>query len=277
VQNDRLQAATFDGALAGAVIVGDAATLELPLARVGGVAAAASSAIPHLSLTPSNEGTGLVILVNDLAQSPLPLNAFLIPAEDGGSPQSTVLAYSPAEGGYSGIVSLEGVGLGTGRLQVSGGTLPVTLNSDYNLQRVIYSQANSIYAEDGNFAFHLPPEALSPSGADGFATVLPTGYVPGPLPAGRQVIGTAYEVRLSSTITLAKTAIVELHYHPEVMGRAEEVVIYFWNPATKGWQSIGGNLDEINHAVTAITTRAGVYALMGEISQYSIYLPVVSR
>ena len=42
-----------------------------------------------------------------------------------------------------------------------GANLPVTLYSDYNLQRIIYNNATSLYAEDGNFALHLPPAACS--------------------------------------------------------------------------------------------------------------------
>lgn len=276
VKSDRLQAATFDGALAGAALVGEATTLELRLARVGSVTAAADSAIPHLSLIPSSEGTGLVIQVNDLPQSPLPLNATLIPAEGGGTPKFTPLAYSPTEGGYSGAVTLEGIGLGTGRLQVSGGALPVILSSDYNLQPVIYDQANSLYAEDGNFAFHLPPEALS-GGADGYATVLPIGYIPGPLPPGKRAIGAAYEVRFSSANTLTKDALVELSYHPEIMGDYAEVAIYFWNANEHLWQFIGDTFEPTNHTVSAHTAQAGIYAMFGEARQPYFYLPLVAR
>lgn len=275
-KSDRLQAATFDSALAGAVTVAADLAFTLPLARIGGVNAATSGTLPHLSLIPSSDGAGLLIQVNDVAQSPLPLTAFVMPAAGGGAPQSTILTYNPATDGYGATVSLDGVGLGTGRLQVGGANLPVTLYSDYNLQRIIYNNANSLYAEDGNFALHLPPAAWS-GGADGYATILPTGYIPGALPTGKRIIGNSYDVRLSSANLLTKAAIVELYYHPEVTGNKLDKTIYLWEPAKKTWMPLQSAIDPNNQTVSAITTSVGIYALMGEAvatDTTKLYLPL---
>ncbi|MBV7329376.1 hypothetical protein KFU94_14215 [Chloroflexi bacterium TSY] len=149
-KDDRIQAASFDGVLAGRATVGEEVAIELLLKPIGALAAASDvgKSTPYLSITPSSDGTGFIIQVNGVPQSSQSLHASLSPAEGGGSPQSTALAYSPSGAIYSGAVSLDGVGLGTGKLQVTGGNLTIPLNSDYNLQRVIYSKSNSLYSED---------------------------------------------------------------------------------------------------------------------------------
>lgn len=277
-KGDRLQAATIDSVLAGAVTVDADLALTLPLARIGGVNAASSGALPHLSLLPTSDGAGLLIQVNDVAQSPLPLTAFVLPAASGGAPQSTILTYNPATAGYGATVSLDGVGLGTGRLQVGGANLPVTLYSDYNLQRIIYNNANSLYAEDGNFALHLPPAAWS-GGADGYATILPTGYIPGAPPTGKRIIGSSYDVRLSIANLLTKAAIVELYYHPEVIGNKLTKTIYLWEPVKKAWTPLQSETDPNNQTVSAITTHLGIYALMEEAitGTTKLYLPLIKQ
>jgi hypothetical protein len=276
---DRIQGATFDGALAGAIVVGDPTSYTLSLAVVGrsGWGKQLAGEAPYLSMTPQSDGTSLYLQVAGLAESALPLNAFVVPAEGGGSPQSTALAYSPAEGAYVGATSLEGVGLGTGRVQVSGGSLVVGFNSDYNLQRVLAEQTNGLYSEDGNFSLTIPPHSLA-GGAGGYATVLPTGYVPGPLPEGKQVIGSAYEVRISgATVELTKTGLAAMRYHPEVMGVYTNTAIYYWSAGEGEWQVVGGELRAVDHAYVATTTRLGIYSLMGAPVQRQVYLPIIIK
>ncbi|MBV7329377.1 hypothetical protein KFU94_14220 [Chloroflexi bacterium TSY] len=117
--------------------------------------------------------------------------------------------------------------------------------------------------EDGNFAFHLSPDTLS-GGTDGYATILPIGYVPGPLPLNKQVIGSAYEVRFSSANTLTKDAIVELSYHPEVVGDVDSPEIYFWNAVEHRWQHMLSNLDKTNNTITSLSSHTGVFVLLSD-------------
>jgi len=153
-------------------------------------------------------------------------------------------------------------------------------DSDYNLQRVIASEANDLYSEDGNFELHLPPDSVS---VDGYATVLPTGYVPGPLPSGKQVIGSAYEVRLSGAVAeLVKDSLVRLHYHPEVMGIYTDTLICYLDTGAQGWQSMGGEPNEVDYGLAITTNRLGIYALMGQAVITGppierVYLPLIVR
>jgi hypothetical protein len=180
--------------LAGAVVVSNETSYRLTLSPIQSAALAARAVqeVPYLGMIPQGDGTSLYLQVAGLNQGNLPLDAFVTPAEGGGTPQSTVLAYSPAEDAYVGTVALSGVGLGMGRVRVIGSGLPPGgFNSDYNLQQVQQVLTTTLYSEDGNFELHLPPHSIEATHA--FATVLPTGYVPGPLPAGKQVIGSAYD------------------------------------------------------------------------------------
>ncbi len=113
-----------------------------------------------------------------------------------------------------------------------------------------------------------------------YATILPTGYVPGPLPAGKQVIGSSYEVRLSGGYTqLDKVGLVRLHYHPGVMGIYTNTAVYHWEPNSEVWQEVGGEPSEINNALSAPVDKLGIYALMGIFSDVidDIYLPIILK
>ncbi len=278
---DTIRAATFDGALAGGLPVGSETSFQLTLMSTGtsGPEVQAGESPPYLNLIPGTEGDTLTLMVRGTPADSSLLDAVVIPGEGGGSPQPTSLAYSSSEGGHVGTVSLSGVGLGTGRVRVSGDALPGAINSDYNLQQVRAITANHLYSEDGNFELHIPPQGIP---ADGYATVLPTGYVPGPLPAGKQVIGSAYEVRLSGAVTeLGKEGLVRLHYHPAVMGVYTDTTIYYWNPSHKVWQEQGGASSQVDNALTVPARRLGIYALMGAqvagIGDNHVYLPIILK
>jgi len=279
VERDTIQAASFDGAYAGAVTVDGrtAYTLTLSPTSAGRLAARASSSSPYLNLIPGSEGDTLLLEVHGAPTGSLPLSAVVIPGEGGGSPQSTSMAYSAAKDAYVGQVSLAGVGLGSGEVRVSGvaGGRWVSINSDYNLLRVLDGQANGLASEDGNFQLHVDAGSLL-NHADAYAVVLPTGYVPGPLPVGKRVLGSAYEVRFSGAATgLTKPGLLAMYYHPEVMGLATDLAIYHWNAADEEWERVGGEQSELDNSVAAPVEQFGIYALMGE--PFRVYLPVVLK
>jgi hypothetical protein len=278
LEGDTLQAASFDGAYAGAVMVDAYTAYTLTLSPTGpGRLAAQASTSPYLTLIPGSEGDTLLLEVHDAPAGSLPLNAMVIPAQGGGSPQSASLAYSSSEGAYVGNVSLAGVGLGTGRVRVNGVAAGqwVSINSDYNLLRLLDGQANELASEDGNLQWYVDAGSLQ-HGADAYSVVLPTGYVPGPMPPGMQVVGTAYEVRFSGASTgLTKPGVLRIHYHPEVMGTAEDLAIYWWDGAAGMWLPVGGERLELDNSVSTAVQQTGIYALMTEPER--IYLPLILR
>ncbi len=285
VEGDTIRAATFDGALTGGLAVGSETSYQLKLTPSGAPPAPqwgeapmqADGSPPYLNLIPGTEGDTLTLRVQGTPANSPPLDAVVIPGEGGGSPQHTSLVPSPSEGGHVGTVSLSGVGLGTGQVRVSGDALPSALNSDYNLQQVRAITTNHLYSEDGNFELHIPPEGVP---ADGYTTVLPTGYVPGPLPAGKQVIGSAYEVRLSGALAeLDKAGLVRLHYHPAVMGVYTDTAIYYWDAYNTVWLRQGGESSQVDNARSVPASRLGIYALMGVpvAGADQVYLPIVVK
>ncbi len=118
--------------------------------------------------------------------------------------------------------------------------------------------------------------------------------MPGPPPAGLEIVGEAYEVTASSNVTtLTKPAVLSLHYDPEA-GAFENLIIYRWNFGTSTWQNLGGILDTEHQEVSISTNELGLYALMGKPTASSnlslqqgatgnpcnavnIYLPVVVK
>jgi hypothetical protein len=279
LEGDTIQAASFDGAYAGAVTVDGrtAYTLTLSPTSAGPLAARAGGSSPYLNLIPGSEGDTLLLEVHGAPSGSLPLSAVVIPGEGCGSPQSTSLAYSPGEGAYVGQVSFAGVGLGSGEVRVDGvaGGQWVSINSDYNLMQVVDGGANGLASEDGNLQLHIDAGSM-PHHADAYAVVLPTGYVPGPLPVGKKVLGSAYEVRLSGAATgLEKPGLLTMHYHPEVMGVASGLAIYWWDAADGEWERVGGERIDLDNSVAATVEQFGIYALMGE--PLRVYLPLILK
>ena len=282
LEGDTIQAASFDGAYAGAVTVDgqSAYTLTLSPTSAGRLAARAGGSSPYLNLIPGSEGDTLRLEVHGAPAGTLPLNAVVIPGQGGGVPQRTPLAFSAAEDAYIGQVSFAGVGLGSGEVQVDGtaggaGGQWISINSDYNLLRALDGEANDLASEDGNFQLHIGAGSLSHH-ADAYAVVLPTGYVPGPLPEGKQVLGSAYEVRLSGAATgLTQPGLLTMHSHPEVMGAASDLAIYWWGAAEEEWEWMGGERIELDNSVVASVEEFGIYALMGE--PLRVYLPLILK
>jgi hypothetical protein len=280
---DTIRAATFDGSLAKSVSVNDQVNYTIILAptSVSGSLNQANAATPYLNLIPSNKGDSLTVEVHGVAGDGN-LAGRVIPGEGAGSPQPAPLAYSAEADAFTGQVGFAGVGLGSGAVEINGvtGGQIIEINSNYNLQAVEAITRNVLYSEDGNFELHIPSEGIP---TDEHSTVLPTGYVPGPLPAGKQVIGSAYEVRLSGALTeLEKDGLVRLHYHPEVMGIYTDTAIYYWEASEKKWQLLGGESSEVDNAWAVATNRLGIYALMGVqtaggIGEDRVYLPLILK
>ncbi|MCB0193206.1 MAG: VCBS repeat-containing protein [Anaerolineae bacterium] len=256
--------------------------MDLSSTSQSGLAIQVGPTTPYLNLIPpATAGDSLTLRVHDALIGGLPLNAVIIPDEQGQSPQFSPLVYDATVDAYSGSVSFSGASEGTGRAQINGlaGGQQVTINSDYSYQQIYPDQDNHLYAKDGNFELHIP---VGGAPAAGSATVVPTGFVPRPLPSGRDVIGSAYEVRLSGALSqLDKDSVVRLHYHPEVMGNFTNIAIYYWNG--QAWQLQGGEPGDLQNAWSVTTKQLGVYALMGQVGpdnapdDKNVFLPLITK
>jgi hypothetical protein len=122
---------------------------------------------------------------------------------------------------------------------------------------------------------HIDAGSL-PHHADAYAVVLPTGYVPGPLPGGKRGLGSAYEVRFSGAATgLTKPGLLTMYYHPELMRAASGLAIYWWDAGAEEWKRVGGERIDLDNSVAAAVEQFGIYALMGE--RFAVYLPIVLK
>ncbi len=280
---DTIKVATFDGALSRSVEVvegQDGYDIQLVPTGAKRKGLAGGLTTPYLNLIPGAKGDSMFLEVHGTNDGGN-LIGVLAPGEEAGSPPPAPLAYSPTENAYTKQFNFDGVALGTGQAQVSGvvGSQIVQLNSDYNLLQVQKIQTATLYSEDGNFEFHLPVNSIEVDEA--FATVLPTGYVPSPLPEGLSVIGNAYEVRLSGAETeLEKDGVVRLHYHPEVMGVYSNTAIFHWDAFNQTWDRQSSEPNDTDNAWAVTARRLGIYALLGvDVTPPAgtIYLPVVIK
>jgi len=140
-----------------------------------------------------------------------------------------------------------------------------------------HQQYQEVWAQQRGFSQLHIGAGSPPHHADVFAVVLPMGYLPGPLPEGKRVLGSAYEVRFSGAATgLTKPGLLTMYYHPEVMGLATDLAIYHWNATNEEWERVGGKRSELDNSVTAPMEQFGIYALMGGES-FRVYLPVVLK
>jgi len=275
-EGDEIWAASMDGASSGSITVTQGTAYTLTLGPAAGAAAAAGRINPYVSLVPGSDGRTLYPSVQGVAEGGV-LYALVAPPGSA-APQRTQLAYSPAAGAYTGTVSFSAIGLGTGGLYVRGlgpQGQEVTADSDFSLLEVDVSRAGDLYSADGNQQAHLEPGSFT--GGRVYAVLMPTAAVPQPLPAGRVAVGSAYAIRFSGGwARLARPGLLRLFYHPGLAGAPVGLVIYRWDPATRTWEALGGELDTGQRSVAVPFDRAGIYALL-MVEGEKTYLPVIVR
>ena len=272
---DVIRVATFDGGQNGTQTVNTQTSYDLALTPTANQAGAQSAGQPpYLILIPTAAGDELFLEVHDVPSGTPDLQALVIPGQGAGLPQSPILANTGGQI-YTNKVAFSGAGLGTGRIRIFG--LPSPIDSDYNLQTVSELTGTTLYSEDGNFELLIPPGGTWVANAH--STVIPTGNVPGTLPPGKTVAGSAYQVRISGAqTTLKKRGLVRLHYHPEVMGQFNDMSIFYWNTNQNAWEPLPeATFNVVDQAWSAPTSRLGIYALMGTSLPNSIYFPLIYK
>jgi hypothetical protein len=289
---DTVRAASFDGGLAGSVILEADPNATLRLVSIGGLAAQAAGAIPHMQVvaTPAppaapGEPERIELLVSLQGFGPGADPSVVVTAPGSEIGNAPALSYSPTTGAYEGRISFSATTLGQGHIRTVGsvGNSLVRLQSTYRLQRVANSTNASVFSNDGNLELHVDSGGLP--GSETYAVVMPPGALPGPLPGGLALVGDAYDVTASGAATLQKPALLSLHYDKALVSGAAPpagLKIYRWNPTSSTWQPIGGTLDLEHRAITAQVTALGTYALLAPPGDWQKpmslnFLPLVRR
>jgi hypothetical protein len=286
-KEDVVRAASFDGGLAGDATVSATQSMIITLRRVGGLTTQATGAIPHMQIIAlpgqSPDQIELLIRLKHFDANTRPSVLITAPGSQVGF--APILSHRPITDTYEGQASFDATERGTGRIQVFGkanGDV-VSLQSTYRLQRVVNSQGNDAYANDGNLDLRLEEGALP--GSETYMVVMPPGAIPGLLPAGLTLIGDLYDVTASWAATLDEPALLTLHYDKALVTGAETpagLKIYRWNPNSASWQAVGGTIDPAQRAVTAQVTALGTYALLAPLGSWAaprweVFLPLTRR
>jgi N-acetylneuraminic acid mutarotase len=287
---DTLRAASFDGALSGSVSVTDATTYTIVMAPVTSLQALAIPGLnPYLTLRPSSDGDTLYLRLCELG--PGGTLVAIVTQSGGSASQPTALIYSSAEEVYVGAVTFAPhVRQGTGTVQVigaGGNSQGISLNSTYALQAIPRHRLADLYSADGNLQVHLITGTLP---FDAYAVLSPLSATPIQPPAGLQIVGNVYDVKLSGLLDAApadQPFVLKLHYDPEILKGdfigPDTLQIYRWepdpdphNPTDQArWVALGGSRLEEDNSVSIATDRFGIYTLMGFRVAESIYLPLI--
>ena len=279
-EGDTVRVMSLDGALSGSLEVTESTTYTLDLGCTGGVRTAAQSVNPYVSLIPSSDGCTLYPSVRGV--EPGGALSALVAQPGGTALQMAELAYSAAAEAYTGTVSFSEVGLGTGGLYVRGlgpQGQQVAVDSNFSLLEVDVNQESDLYSADGNMQLHLDEGSFSSGNV--YAVLMPSGAVPQPLPPGRRAVGNAYAIRFSVYTQTARSGVLKLFYHPDLLAGGTDphtLSIYRWDAGALTWESLGGELDEGQRSMTVRFDRIGIYALLAaEGPMERVYLPLVMR
>jgi hypothetical protein len=288
---DTLRAASFDGALSGAVSVTEATTYTLVMVPSAGLQALAVPGLnPHLTLRPSSAGDSLYLRLYGLA--PGGTLAAIVTQSGGSASQTTALSYSSSEEAYVGSATFSAPDAqpGTGTVQVlgaGGNNQGISFNSTYALQGVPRERVNDLYSADGNLHVHLITNTLP---VNAYAVLSSLNAAPVQPPGGLQIVGNVYDVKPSGTQEEAdQLFVLKLHYDPEILKgdfiSPETLRIYRWEPDPDPddptdqarWIAMDGSRLEEDNSVSIATRRFGIYALMGSRVAHSSYLPLIMK
>jgi hypothetical protein len=275
-ENDELRVVSLDGTLSGSMFVPSdppGECLELnPVAKI-----AQTDAVDlYLRLWPTTSA-GLLDGLRLVVSHTLPTDNLIysLTGPDDIGPSNTI-PYNAAENDHRVQVNFIPTAL-AGHAKVLGthAGQTVDLNVDYRLRRVDVISDTNLYSNDGNFRLHLDPGSLPTETY--FLITSPWG-LPGSPPLDLDIIGEAYEITASGSLTqLDKPAVLRLHYDAVTGSIFDSLDIYRWDLKTRTWQPLNGKIEPEQQDVVTSTTHLGVYALLGVRGEALVYLPLVIK
>jgi len=267
---DVIRVATLNGGLSGKFTLGDDTAYQLTLRPTS--SNRQMTTLPYLTLIPDSSGHGVVVSLEQASPNSS-FTAEIIPHDAAQTSQLAPLILGSSNS-YS--VTFSNFAVGSGSAQISN-TLDILLNANYNFQPVWRDRDNNLYSDDGNLEMYLPPQAID---GDGYAIIADTGYLPTPPNNGLEVIGSAYNIRLSGSIAaLDKQAILRLHYQSNI-NNYTDIAVYYWSPVTTTivttptWENIGGAQNEVDNTWVVSRKSLGIYALLGRLKSPARLTPI---
>lgn len=282
---DSLQATSLTGGLTGSVNLGAQKMVALRVRPLGGLQRQTNAEIPapYVQLTAeagANAGQAELQITLHHVSADARIRA-LVTTPGVALTNEASLSYSPVISGYSGSFPLPTTEYGTGSVQILGidATSLLELYNDYELQSISNGAAHDIYAPDGNLMVHLTPESLP--GDTALLLIQPLLAPPGPLTTTVTLLGTPYHLSASGAVAaLQKPMLLKLRVPKAPALRAEQLILWWWNPALEHWQMVPANFDPEQSALLAVTPNLGSYAVSAitEVrSPASLYLPLIAR
>lgn len=258
---DELRVVSRDGALSGAGLVQPNMAVHLEAPAL--VHSQSVQAAPYLRLWPTTGG-GQLDGLRLVATRTLPSDnlQYALTGADKIGPTGAI-SYDAAQADHRVQVAFIPEALsGHARVLGTHANQPISIDADYRLQPASRADAADLHSNDGNFKLHLDAGALAIDQAY-FAITSPWG-LPGPLPAGQEIIGEAYDITVANDITtLARPAVLRLRYDPVVGSAFRQMRIHRWDFQTNTWQPLPSTLDTERQEMVTSVSSLGIYALLG--------------
>ena len=225
--------------------------------------ASTSTFAPFLDIVPSQDGTELFISAGGVGKlgGTVFANIGIGPGHDKGgwtmTYSNTVQVYVATAAGFAPRVSASGPINITTTLGLDTGTV------DFQRAYVPASTTQAIGSIDGNLQLMLVSTDTFPS--ETYIAVVPSYALPGPLPLGHRLVGSAYSVRASGALPAAdKPMSLHLRYEDATLTGADPhtLAIFAWDAYHKRWDDLGGRLSYDEQYLSVATDRFTTYALV---------------
>ncbi|MCG8351753.1 MAG: hypothetical protein MI924_28635 [Chloroflexales bacterium] len=259
--SDELRVVSLDGTLSGVAQVQPNVTVHL--APPATVSLQNTQAMPYLRLWPTTSG-GQLDGLRLVATRTLPTDKlqYALTGADKIGPADTI-TYDAGRAEHRVQVSFIPEALsGHARILGAHAGQTIDMNADYRLQQANRADASDLYSNDGNLKLHLDAASLDRDQVY-FAITSPWG-LPGPLPAGQEIVGEAYDITAANDVTsLVRPAVLRLRYDPAAGSTFNQLGIYRWDFQINTWQPLASSFDAEHQEMVTSVTNLGIYALLG--------------
>ncbi len=281
--DDWLRAMAVDGSLYGEVQVKSGIFVTLTMESINssshdsrsGLSAQADNNIAYVRIRPlDNPDPNQIdfrITLEQFDEGTVP--GIIISEPDSGILHSFTPVYSATNGVHIGELSFQAQ-QGVGQITAYGSTQNnyVNLQGAYRLQHVFNNEGAELFSHDGRLRAFIDANSLLSN--DAHIAILSSPTLPGSIPEDITLASDVYEITTSAIATLARPGGLRFFYDSNLVERPENLGIYWWDPLS-GWQPMESTLNKDLQLVTTNFVNLGIYALMEDVGNHLIFLPLV--